>query len=71
MTIRRTEHPNFTDDQLLAHVRQTAKIADEAGLSDADRAALLPAIFDKATSKQIVMEEIPAFPHMAIPKGLG
>lgn len=39
---------------------ETLEIAAGASLTDADRAALLPAIFDKLASKQVVLEEIRA-----------
>ena len=71
MAIRRTEHPNLTHEQIVTHVRDALAIAADCGLTDEERAALLPGIFEKLTSKQIVMEEIGNFPNMVVPKGLG
>ena len=52
-------------------MRQALEVADTCGLSDADRAVLLPAILDKMCSKQVVLEEIGGLPGMAIPRGIG
>ena len=71
MAVRRTEHPHFTLEQVEGHVRDALKVATECGLTDEERTVLLPGIFDKLTSKQIVMEEIGGFPNMVVPKGLG
>ena len=52
MAIRKTEHPNFTNEQVEAHVREAVAIADDCQLSDADRAALLPVIMEKLSSQE-------------------
>lgn len=71
MAIRRVEHPNFTVEQVAGHVRDTLRVAAECGLTDDERAALLPVIYGSLSSKQIVMEEIGGLAGMVVPKGLG
>ena len=71
MTMRRTEHPHFTRDQVVEHVRDAVAIAKECGLTDRQEAALLPTIVDKLASKQVVMEEIGLAPNMVVPRGMG
>lgn len=69
--LRKTEHPHFTREQIEQHVMHALEIAAAAHLEGADRAALLPGIFEKLASKQIVMEEYQLGGGMAIPNGLG
>lgn len=69
--IRRTEHANFTLEQVEGHVRDTLEVAAKCGLTDEERVALLPQIFDKLSSKQIVMEQYELGPNMVVAKGLG
>lgn len=71
MHIRRTEHPNFTLEQVTEHVRDSLKIADDLELSDADRRTLLPTIMEKVSSKQVTLEAIEGLANMAMPRGLG
>lgn len=67
--LRRTEQPNFTREQIEEHVMHTLEVAAAAGLEGADRAALLPQIFDKLSSKQIIMEEIQFAGGLDLPNG--
>ena len=69
--LRRTEQPNYTLEQVEQHVRDTLEVASRCELTDEERIALLPGIFDKLAGKQIIMEEITGFANMAVPKGLG
>lgn len=71
MAIRRTEHPNYTREQVERLVLDTLEVAAAAVLTGEDRAALLPAILDKLASKQVVLEEIGQLPNMVVPRGLG
>jgi hypothetical protein len=71
MTIRRTEHPNFTSEQVRQAVVEAVAIADSCGLIPEDRAALLPGILGNLTSKQVVLEEIGQLPNMVVPRGMG
>lgn len=69
--MRYTERPNFTRQQLEDHIMHTLELAAAAALEGADRAALLPAIFDKVCSKQIIAEQFELGAPMAVPRGLG
>lgn len=71
MAIRRVEHPHFTHEQIETHVRDALALAADCGLTGEERVALLPHIFEKLSSKQIVVEEIGPMPNMIVPKGLG
>lgn len=71
MAFRRIETPNFTPEQVETHARDALAIAADCDLSAEDRAALLPGIFEKLSSKQIVIEEIGGMPNMVVPRGLG
>jgi len=71
MAIRRTEHPNYTREQVERLVLETLEVAAAAALTGEDRAALLPAILDKLASKQVVLEEIGQLPNMVVPRGIG
>lgn len=71
MALRRTEHPNYTREQVERLVLDTLEVAAAAVLTGEDRSALLPAILDKLASKQVVLEEIGQLPNMVIPKGMG
>jgi predicted esterase YcpF (UPF0227 family) len=55
--IRYTERPNFTKEQIEQHVIDTLEVAALAALTAEDRAVMLPQIFDKLASKQIVAEQ--------------
>lgn len=68
--LRYTERPNFTPEQIEQHITETITAADNAGLEGADRAALLPAIFDKVASKQIMAEQFNLTPPVSMPSGL-
>ena len=69
MAIRRTEHANFTREQIEQHVMHTLEIAAAARLEGEDRAALLPQIFDKLASKQVVLEEYRLGTGLDLPNG--
>lgn len=69
--LRRTEQPNYTLEQIEQHVRDTLEVAAKCGLTDEERTALLPAIFDKLAGKQIIMEEIGGVLGSPMPRGLG
>lgn len=71
MALRRTEHPNYTREQVERLVMDTLEVAAAAVLEGEDRAALLPAILDKLASKQVVLEEIGPLPNMVVPRGMG
>ena len=70
MAIRRTEHANFTREQIAEHVMHALEIAATAELTGDDRAALLPQIFDKLASKQVVLEEYRLGTGLDLPNGL-
>jgi hypothetical protein len=71
VAIQRTEHPNYTREQVERLVLETLEVAAAAALTAEDRAVLLPAIMDKLASKQVVLEQIHGVPNMVVPKGLG
>jgi hypothetical protein len=71
VAIRRTEHAHFTHEQIETHIRDALALAADCGLTDEERVALLPGIFEKLSSKQIMFEEIGHLPNMVVPKGLG
>lgn len=58
MNIGRQEDFHHTPEQVGRHIRQAVKLCDSAELTDADRAALLPAIVTLLASKQIFYEQI-------------
>jgi hypothetical protein len=58
VAVRRVEHAHYTKEQVEQHVIDSLEIAAAAALTEADRAALLPGIFEKLSGKNIVLEEM-------------
>lgn len=71
MHIQRKEYANYTREQIEQHVLDALGMASKLGLSADERDLLLPAIFEKLTSKQVTLEAIDTLPNMVVPKGLG
>lgn len=64
MAFQRHEVPNFTKDQVEGHLRDAIHIANTVRLTEEERHILLPAIFDKLSSKQVVVEQLPDIPML-------
>lgn len=60
MNMHKTEDHHNTVEQVVGYTRDAVKVADEAGLSDADRAVLLPTILAQLASKQVFYEQVPS-----------
>ena len=57
--LRKAGEAHFTDDaQMGEYLERTVRVADDAGLTGADRAALLPAILNLLAAKQVQLEEV-------------
>lgn len=69
--LRHTERQHYTREQVEQHVRDALEVAATCGLSDEERAALLPGILDKLASKQVITEQIELGPNMVVPRGAG
>lgn len=70
MSVRRVEYPHYSREQIEEHVMHALEIAAAAALEGADRAALLPQIFDKLAAKQVVLEQISPL-GLSLPPGQG
>lgn len=69
--LRHTERMHYTREQIEQHVLDALEVADAVGLKGEERAALLPGILDKLSSKQIITEQIELGPNMVVPRGAG
>lgn len=58
MAFNRTEVPNFTRDQVHDHLTAALEVCDAHDLTPEDRAVLLPVVFEKLSSKQVVIEQL-------------
>jgi hypothetical protein len=69
--LRHTERMHYSREQVEQHVRDALEVAGACGLTDEERAVLLPGILDKLSSKQIITEQIELGPNMVVPTGRG